>query len=436
MLGLAAELGAQLWLLRGDAGGTGVEVALTRHVAAQGNKDRGAEGELVGSEQRSDQDVACGSEAAVGTQTDTAAQTVVDEHLLCLGKTELPWVARVLDAGERRCARAASMPGDDDVIRIRLGYACSDRAHAAFGDKLDADRGARIDALEVIDELGEVFDRIDVVMRRWTDELHAGLGMAQACNQLGDLVTGELAAFAGLGALSDLDLDLFGVNQVFRRDTESRAGHLLDLVVQQRGRAVNRCIDRRVFAALTGVGACAEQVHGLGDGLVRFRRQRAEAHGRGDEILNDAARSFYCLELKFWAGGADFEQVAEVRGLQLAGLRSEGRPWRESKSRALFCRAHRSLQCAHGLRLPGMRLRLIGFTEAHETVVGKILDRSDSSNERAAIFLRSIIARFGSGRLVDLELADLFFDLRKADARKRRGRSEEALVDHFVGQAD
>ena len=50
VLGLAAELGAQLGRLRGDAGGTGVEVALPGHVAAESDENRGAEGVLVGSE--------------------------------------------------------------------------------------------------------------------------------------------------------------------------------------------------------------------------------------------------------------------------------------------------------------------------------------------------------------------------------------------------
>ena len=37
-----------------------------------------------------------------------------------------------------------------------------------------------------------------------------------------DLVPGQLAAFAGLGALRDLDLQLVGVDQVVRRDAEAR----------------------------------------------------------------------------------------------------------------------------------------------------------------------------------------------------------------------
>ena len=123
--------------------------------------------------------------------------------------------------------------------------------------------GARVDALQIPDELREVFDGIDVVVRRRRDELHAGLRVTQARDQFGDLVAGKLAAFAGLGALGDLDFQLFSVNQVFGGDAEARAGHLLDLVVQQRGRAIDRRIDGGIFAAFAGVGARAQQVHRL-----------------------------------------------------------------------------------------------------------------------------------------------------------------------------
>ena len=66
---------------------------------------------------------------------------------------------------------------------------------------------------EILDELREIFDGIDVVVRGRRYELHAGLRMAQACNQFRDLVAGKLATFAGLGALGDLDFEFLGVRR-------------------------------------------------------------------------------------------------------------------------------------------------------------------------------------------------------------------------------
>ena len=83
MFGLTAEFGAQIGALRGDAGGTGIEMALTRHVAAESYENRGAEGEFVGAEHRCHDDIARGAQASIGAQADSPAKTIVDEHLLC-----------------------------------------------------------------------------------------------------------------------------------------------------------------------------------------------------------------------------------------------------------------------------------------------------------------------------------------------------------------
>ena len=42
------------------------------------------------------------------------------------------------------------------------------------------------------------------------------------------LVARQLAAFAGLGALRDLDLQLVGIHQIIRGDAEPAGRHLLD----------------------------------------------------------------------------------------------------------------------------------------------------------------------------------------------------------------
>ncbi len=136
--------------------------------------------------------------------------------------------AGVLDRGERRRARAAVVAGDEDDIGVRLGHARGDRADAGFGHELDADLGARVDLLEVVDELRQVLDGVDVVVRRRRDQRDAGHGVAQPRDDGADLVAGQLAALAGLGALRHLDLDLLRAGEVLRGDAEAAGGDLLD----------------------------------------------------------------------------------------------------------------------------------------------------------------------------------------------------------------
>ena len=90
VLGLALELGAQHRVLRGDADRAGVQVALAHHDAAGRDQRRGREAELVGAEQRADDNVAPRSHAAVDLHGDAPAQAVQHERLVRLGEADLP----------------------------------------------------------------------------------------------------------------------------------------------------------------------------------------------------------------------------------------------------------------------------------------------------------------------------------------------------------
>ena len=222
VLGLAGELRAQHRILRGHADRAGVEVALAHHDATFGHERRGREAELVGPEHRADDDVAPRLHLAVDLHDDAAAQPVEHERLLRLGEAEFPRRARVLDRRDRRRARAAVVTRDRDVIGLRLRDAGRDRADADLGHQLDRDRRARVRVLQVVDQLREILDRIDVVMRRRRDEADARHREAQLGDVVGDLVPRQLAAFAGLRALRHLDLDLVGAREVYAAVTPKR----------------------------------------------------------------------------------------------------------------------------------------------------------------------------------------------------------------------
>src|SRR5690606_550256 len=118
--------------------------------------------------------------------------------------------------------------GNGDVVGACLGNAGRNRADAHFRHELDRDVGLFIDVLQIVNELGEIFDGIDVVVRRRGDEADARGRVARLGDDPIDLVAGQLAAFAGLGALRDLDLDLVGIDEIFGGDAETARGDLLD----------------------------------------------------------------------------------------------------------------------------------------------------------------------------------------------------------------
>ena len=169
-------------------------MTLAHHDAAERDERRGGEAEFLGAEDRGDHHVAARLEAAVGLQDDAAAQVVEHQRLVRFGDAQLPRQAGVLDARERRRARAAGVAGNEDVVGITLGHAGRDRADAHFGHQLHAHAGRRIAVLQIVDQLLEILDRIDVVVRRRADEAHARRRIANAGDVGVDLAAGQLAA--------------------------------------------------------------------------------------------------------------------------------------------------------------------------------------------------------------------------------------------------
>ncbi len=130
------------------------------------------------------------------------------------GEPQLPGNAGMLDRRERRRARAAVVSADQHHVGMRLGDARGHRSHADFGHQLHRNPRLRIDVLQIVNELRQILDRINIVMRRRRNQTHAGNRMPHARDHFVHFVAGQLAAFAGLGALRDLDLQLVGVHQV------------------------------------------------------------------------------------------------------------------------------------------------------------------------------------------------------------------------------
>lgn len=75
-----------------------------------------------------------------------------------------------------------------------LDHASSHNTYADLRHQLDADARLRVGALEVVDELLKILNRVNVVVWRRRDQTHSGRGVAASGNRLGDLVARQLTA--------------------------------------------------------------------------------------------------------------------------------------------------------------------------------------------------------------------------------------------------
>ena len=123
-------------------------------------------------------------------------------------------------------------------------------------------------------------------------------------------MTGQLSAFAGLGALRHLDLDFIGVGQIVTGDTEASGRHLFD------GRAAQVAVfigqeTVFVFAAFAAVALAADAVHGDRECFVRFLADGAVRHRAGFETFDDSGPRFDVAERNRRTVVFKFEQPAQ-----------------------------------------------------------------------------------------------------------------------------
>src|SRR5438270_6465175 len=270
-------------------------MALAHHDASHRDQWSGREAKLFGAQQGGDGDVAASLKLAVGLHPDAAAQIVQDQYLLSLRQAEFPGNAGMLNGTQRGRAGAAAIAADQYDIGVCLGHSRCDGSHADFRDKFYRDAGLRINILEVIDQLREIFDGIDIVMRRRRDEAHAWNGMADAGNNAVDLVSWKLAALAWFGALRHFNLQLVGVHEIVCGYTETGRGYLLHGAAAKItvGIGIEASL---VFSAFAGIGFAADAVHGDSQRLMSFFADGAEGHGAGGKSLHDFFRGLNFVE--------------------------------------------------------------------------------------------------------------------------------------------
>ena len=301
---------------------------------------------------------------------------------------------------------------------MRMASACALATPAAtvpdahLGHELDADARPRVGVLEVVDELLEVLDGVDVVVRRRRDEAHARASSgAMRAMRLVDLVAGQLAALAGLGALGHLDLQLVGVDEVVGGHAEAARGHLLD----GRAHAVavgQRLVARRVLAALAGVGArrpggswrwpasCAPPTRSSRRTWRRWRSAARCARTGSTSSRGTGARS------------RELEQVAQRDG-RLGVVVDEARVL---PVQLVVARAHGLLQLGDGLRV--VQVALAAQAPLVEAARLQLARRRRRVHVKAAAWRISVSCSMR----------------RHVDAADARHGAREVLLDDLVGE--
>ena len=184
---------------------------------------------------------------------------------------------REAGATERVLARrtgATVVARERDDVRAGLRDPDGDHADVRHDRDLHRYARARIHRLELVDDLREVFDRIDVVVVRGRDEVDARLRVPRERYLLRDLAGRQVTALARLRALSDLDLEVIGRVREQRGHAKAAGRDLLPAIAG---------ITADEIGELSALAVDAEQVearHRLGVCAICGLALRAEGHRR------------------------------------------------------------------------------------------------------------------------------------------------------------
>ncbi len=147
---LALEARAKLLVLRGDAHGTSIQMALPRHNAPNREQRRRAETKLVGAKNRSEHDIPRKFQASVHAQREPRTQARANQRVVSFAQSNLPGKPRVLDGSQRRRSRAAIVPANSNDVSARLRHSRGNDAHAGAGNKLYTDARPRVHRAQIV----------------------------------------------------------------------------------------------------------------------------------------------------------------------------------------------------------------------------------------------------------------------------------------------
>ena len=215
------ELVSQRLILRANTHRAGVRLALPHHDAAHRDQSGGTDAIFFRTHHGRHHDIAARAQPAISAQCHPFTQIVHGQNLMRLGQTHFPRQAGKFDRRRWRSARAAIMAGDQNHIGLSLRHAGGDRAHPRGRHQFHRHLTARVDLLEIVNQLRQIFDGIDIMMWRWADQGHTFGRMTQAGNEVRNLHTGQLSALAGLGPLRHFDFQFLTVIEIFRRDPKA-----------------------------------------------------------------------------------------------------------------------------------------------------------------------------------------------------------------------
>src|SRR5262249_17626905 len=164
--GLALKTRAKRFALCGDAHRASVQMALPGHHASDGQQRGRAKAEFVSSQNRCEHDIARKLQASVHAEREARTEASANQSVMCFAQTDFPRQTCVFDRREWGRTRAAVVSTDGNYVSSSFRNSCRNDAYARSGNKLHANPRPRVHRAQIVNQLRQVFDAVNVMMRR------------------------------------------------------------------------------------------------------------------------------------------------------------------------------------------------------------------------------------------------------------------------------
>ena len=272
---------------------TGIQIADPHHHTAHCHKRRRCKTELLRAQNRRNGDVPAAHQLPVRLDPHLVSQSVLDQRLMCLRKSQLPGQSRVVDRSSGRRPRSSVITGYQDHLRSRFCHTRRHGTNTRLRYQFYGDPCLPVGIFQIIDQLCQIFYGINIMMGRRRDQAHAGRGMPCLRDPGIYLAPRQMAAFTGLCPLRHLDLNFLCTDQVTAGHAETPGSHLLDsgtLIFA----APAGSKPLFLLTAFTGIGFSVQMIHRHRQCFMGLLRDGTVGHGACLEPCDDL---FHALHL-------------------------------------------------------------------------------------------------------------------------------------------
>ena len=163
---LAAETFPQFRILCGNAYRTGIQIADTHHHAAHCYQRSRCEAVFFCTQHCGNDHVTSAHHFSVCLNDNLRTQIVLDQRLVCFCQTQFPRQTCIVNGAARSRTGTAVITGNQDDSCTSLGNAGCNGADTGFRNQLHGDTSLFVGIFQVVDQLCQIFDRVNIVVRR------------------------------------------------------------------------------------------------------------------------------------------------------------------------------------------------------------------------------------------------------------------------------